>query len=77
MVLHETVGTASSAVNFFQTPHPNDDDQVSYHTLVGLDGTVYYLVPPDKRAFGAGDSVFVGAAGRRERQNQSSLSRLR
>jgi hypothetical protein len=63
VVLHETVGTASSAVNFFQTPHPNDDDQVSYHTLVGLDGTVYYLVPPDKRAFGAGNSVFVGAAG--------------
>jgi len=63
IVLHETVGTASSAVNFFQTPHPYDDDQVSYHTLIGLDGTVYYLVPPDKRAFGAGDSIFVGAAG--------------
>ena len=63
IVLHETVGTASSAVNFFQTPHPYDDDQVSYHTLIGLDGTVYYLVPPDKRAFGAGNSVFVGAAG--------------
>ncbi len=63
VVLHETVGTASSAVNFFQTPHPNDDDQVSYHTLVGLDGKVYYLVPPDKRAFGAGDSVFMGSNG--------------
>ena len=63
VVLHETVGSASSAVNFFQTPHPNDDDQVSYHTLIGLEGTVYYLVPPDKRAFGAGDSVFVGSAG--------------
>ncbi len=63
VVLHETVGSARSAINYFQTPHPRDDDQVSYHTLIGLDGTVYYLVPPDKRAFGAGNSVFVGANG--------------
>lgn len=63
IVLHETVGSASSAINYFQTPHPSDDDQVSYHTLIGLDGTVYYLVPPDKRAFGAGNSVFAGSKG--------------
>lgn len=63
VVLHETVGSASSAINFFQTPHPNDDDQVSYHTLIGLDGTVYYMVPPDKRAFGAGNSAFISSAG--------------
>lgn len=63
VVLHETVGSASSAINYFQTPHPLDDDQVSYHSLIGLDGTVYYLVPPDKRAFGAGNSVFKGAKG--------------
>jgi hypothetical protein len=58
VVLHETVGTAQSAVNFFQTPHPRDEDQVSYHTLIREDGTVIYIVPPDKRAYGAGDSVF-------------------
>lgn len=63
IVLHETVGSASSAINYFQTPHPRDEDQVSYHTLIGLDGTVYYLVPPDKRAFGAGNSVFLGPNG--------------
>lgn len=63
VVLHETVGSASSAVNFFQTPHTNDDDQASYHTLIAADGTVIYLVPPDKRAYGAGDSVFQTAAG--------------
>lgn len=63
VVLHETVGSASSAVNYFQTPHPNDEDQVSYHTLIAGDGTVIYLVPPDKRAYGAGDSVFQTAAG--------------
>lgn len=63
VVLHETVGSASSALNLFQTNHPNDADQVSYHTLIGLDGTIYYVVPPEQRAFGAGDSTFIGTAG--------------
>ncbi|NJL49120.1 MAG: N-acetylmuramoyl-L-alanine amidase, partial [Leptolyngbyaceae cyanobacterium SM2_5_2] len=51
-VLHETVGSAQSAINLFRTPHPRDEDQVSYHTLIGRDGTLYYIVPPEKRAFG-------------------------
>jgi N-acetylmuramoyl-L-alanine amidase len=59
VVLHETVGSAQSTINYFQTPHPNDDDQVSYHTLIKDDGTIVYLVPPDRRAFGAGNSLFV------------------
>jgi len=63
VVLHETVGSASSALNLFQVNHSNDDDQVSYHALIGLDGTIYYVVPPEQRAFGAGDSSFQGAAG--------------
>ncbi|MBK1986096.1 N-acetylmuramoyl-L-alanine amidase [Sphaerospermopsis aphanizomenoides BCCUSP55] len=63
IVLHETTNSASSAVNFFQTPHDDEDVQASYHALIALDGTVIYLVPPDKRAFGAGNSVFKGANG--------------
>ncbi len=63
VVLHETVGSASSALNTFARYHPRDEDQVSYHTLIGLDGTVYYVVPPEQRAFGAGDSTFRTAAG--------------
>lgn len=63
VVLHETVGSASSALNLFARHHPRDEDQVSYHTLIGLDGTVYYVVPPEQRAFGAGDSTFRTAAG--------------
>jgi hypothetical protein len=62
-VLHETVGSAQSAINLFQTYHANDNDQVSYHALIGRDGTVYYIVPPEKRAFGAGNSVFNGPSG--------------
>jgi N-acetyl-anhydromuramyl-L-alanine amidase AmpD len=62
VVLHETVSSAQSTINFFQTPHADDDDQVSYHSLIDLDGTVIYMVPPDKRAFGAGNSQFNGIA---------------
>lgn len=63
VVLHETVGSANSAINLFLRYHPNDDDQVSYHTLIRQNGTVVYLVPPDKRAFGAGNSIFMGSNG--------------
>ncbi|MGB3136177.1 MAG: peptidoglycan recognition family protein [Nodosilinea sp.] len=62
-VLHETVGSTQSALNLFRTHHPRDQDQVSYHALIGRDGTVYYIVPPEKRAFGAGNSVFNGPSG--------------
>lgn len=62
-VLHETVGSAQSAINLFRTAHPRDQDQVSYHTLIGRDGTIYYIVPPEKRAYGAGNSVFSGPNG--------------
>lgn len=63
IVLHETVNSAASAINHFQTPHQNEDNQASYHTLIKLDGTVVYIVPPGKRAFGAGNSVFKGSNG--------------
>ncbi|MEM9088145.1 MAG: peptidoglycan recognition family protein [Cyanobacteria bacterium P01_F01_bin.53] len=63
VVLHETVGSASSAINLFQANHPNDNDQVSYHTLIALDGTVIYVVSPEQRAFGAGNSAFKTPSG--------------
>ncbi|MGC1308765.1 MAG: peptidoglycan recognition family protein [Phormidesmis sp.] len=63
VVLHETVGSARSAINLFQVNHPRDEDQVSYHTLIAADGTVIYVVPPEQRAFGAGNSAFLTANG--------------
>jgi N-acetyl-anhydromuramyl-L-alanine amidase AmpD len=63
IVLHETSFSASSAINFFQNPHEDDSKQASYHTMIKLDGTVVYIVPPEKRAFGAGNSVFEGSKG--------------
>ncbi|WP_353933232.1 peptidoglycan recognition family protein [Okeanomitos corallinicola TIOX110] len=63
VVLHETTNSAASAINFFRNNHVDENVQASYHTLIALDGTVIYLVPPDKRAFGAGNSVFQGVNG--------------
>jgi N-acetylmuramoyl-L-alanine amidase len=60
VVLHETVFSMGSAISTFQTPHPRDEDQVSYHALVGRDGQVVFLLDPRKRAFGAGNSAFRG-----------------
>jgi hypothetical protein len=62
VVLHETVGSFESAMNVFSTSHPDDDDQVSYHALIRENGAIVYVVPPEYRAYGAGDSVFVNAA---------------
>lgn len=74
VVLHETVGSASSAIGLFKAFHLNDDDQVSYHTLVKRSGTIVYLMPPDKRAFGAGNSAFVGANGPEAVRTSAALS---
>jgi hypothetical protein len=63
IVLHETVGSIWSALNMFQAYQPIEDNQASYHALLKRDGTIYYVVPPDKRAFGAGNSVFAGGNG--------------
>ena len=60
VVLHETVYGIGSAINTFVTPHPRDDDQVSYHALIGGDGAVVQVLDPSLRAFGAGNSAFNG-----------------
>jgi N-acetyl-anhydromuramyl-L-alanine amidase AmpD len=74
VVLHETVYGLDSAINTFKTAHPNDDDQVSYHTLIGLDGTVVDTVDPSKRAFGAGYSAFQGRWAMTSRRVSGSIN---
>ncbi|MFM7545684.1 MAG: peptidoglycan recognition family protein [Synechococcales cyanobacterium] len=74
VVLHETVGSAQSAINFFQTPHPNEDMQASYHAIVSLSGTIFYTVPPEKRAFGAGNSAFRSKNGLETVQTNPKIS---
>ncbi|MEA5581286.1 peptidoglycan recognition family protein [Nodularia harveyana UHCC-0300] len=63
IVLHETGDSAASAVNFFKTLNQDDNVQASYHALIQLDGKIIYLVPPDKRAYGAANSVFESPNG--------------
>lgn len=63
VVLHETTNSAMSAINTFRTSHSNESNQVSYHALIALNGTIVYLVPSDKRAFGAGNSEFESSKG--------------
>lgn len=72
-VLHETVGSARSAINTFRTAHSEDSQQVSYHALITLDGTIIYLVPSEKRAFGAGNSVFESSMGKETVQTNPKL----
>ncbi|AFY41076.1 N-acetylmuramoyl-L-alanine amidase [Nostoc sp. PCC 7107] len=74
IVIHETGYSADSAINFFQTPHEDESVQASYHTLIKLDGTVVYLVPPEKRAFGAANSVFESFNGVETVQTNPNLS---
>ncbi len=58
IVLHETVGSAASTINFFRTAHPRDADQASYHVMIERDGTLIRFVPDGNRAFGAGSSAY-------------------
>ncbi len=60
VVLHETVYSAASALDYFQTYHERDEDQVSYHAIITRSGEIVYTVPADKRAYGAGNSAFQG-----------------
>jgi N-acetyl-anhydromuramyl-L-alanine amidase AmpD len=63
VVLHETVGDATGAVNTFQTPHKDEHKQVSYHAVITRTGKIIHLVSPRNRAYGAGNSEFVGING--------------
>lgn len=58
IVLHETVVSAPATINYFQTPHPNDNNQASYHMLVTQKGELIRFVPDQSRAYGAGFSRF-------------------
>ena len=74
IMLHETVLSAADSVALFQTHHPRDDDQVSYHMLVDRQGQRLRLVPDEHRAYGAGMSAFGDATVRIKRQSPGSIN---
>lgn len=57
LVLHETVGSASSTINFFQTARGRP---ASYHLMVDRRGRLIRFVADKYRAYGAGRSAFKG-----------------
>ena len=76
IVLHETVVSEAATVQLFQTPHPRDADQVSYHVLIARDGTRLRIVPDNKRAYGAGMSAFGDVTQRREPGRVGSINNI-
>lgn len=64
IVLHETVIDLKQTVNLFKTPHPEDDQQASYHLLIDRKGNRWRIVPDEKRAYGSGMSAFGDATQR-------------
>lgn len=61
IVLHATADTNTLAsVEWCCTPKPKNPDPVSYHAIVDRDGTVFALVPAERRAWHAGVSTFLG-----------------
>lgn len=76
IVLHETVISEPATVNLFQTPHPRDEDQVSYHMLIGADGARLRIVPDQNRAYGSGMSAFGDATQRRQPKRVGSINNV-
>lgn len=58
IVIHETVIDQDATIALFRTPHERDEDQASYHVLIGSDGARIRIVPDESRAYGAGMSAF-------------------
>ena len=59
VVIHGDAGRSDAGtVSWVQNPI----SRVSYHYLIGRDGTVYQFVPDDLKAWHAGDSAWAGAS---------------
>jgi hypothetical protein len=76
IVLHETVISGPQTVALFQTHHPEDDQQASYHLLIDRDGSRLRIVPDEKRAYGSGMSAFGDATQRTKPTSVGSINNI-
>jgi N-acetyl-anhydromuramyl-L-alanine amidase AmpD len=76
IVLHETVISGPQTVALFQTYHPEDDQQGSYHLLIDRDGSRLRIVPDQNRAFGAGMSAFGDVTQRTKPASVGSINNI-
>ena len=61
IVLHADAAPAvAESLDWLRTKHPNPSENVSYHYLIGRTGSIYQLVPDERRAWHAGVSSFHG-----------------
>jgi len=76
IVIHETVLGGSETIALFQTPHPHDEDQGSYHMLIERDGSRIQVVPDANRAYGAGMSAFGDVTQKIKEKNSISINNI-
>lgn len=76
VVIHETVLGEKATISLFNTNHPNDNDQVSYHMIIARDGRLIRIVPDKNRAYGAGMSQFMGATLRPKKNSAGSINNV-
>jgi N-acetylmuramoyl-L-alanine amidase len=63
VIVHADAGTTEEGtLSWICTKHPNPKDNVSYHYLIGRDGTIYQCVADAMKAWHAGLSTFRGQA---------------
>ena len=56
IVIHDTGADLRSTLRQMQS----SSSGISYHVVIGLDGSIYYVVPPHEKAYGAARSSFKG-----------------
>ena len=76
IIIHETVIGENETVKHFQTMHSLDDDQASYHMLIGRSGQRIRIVPDKNRAYGAGQSAFGDFTIHSKRPNVGSINNI-
>lgn len=67
VVIHETAVSCSEVLDLHQSP----TFKASYHACIGRDGTIFYLVAPEEKAYAAASSIFMNTDGEEEHVNGS------